>query len=99
MYLQVLVGTGVPGFFLYCGTIALVLFFGVRLLRLPGSDSFLVIGVLAGVIGVLAQVNFNPELHRMASTFTFWAVSGLLIGEYQRLQGPEPTRSGSEDPQ
>jgi hypothetical protein len=98
MYLQVLVGTGVPGFLLYCGAIVLVLLSGIRLLRLPGSDSLLVIGVLAGFIGVLAQLNFTPVLQRMVPAFTFWAVSGLLVGEYRRLQSREPTRPGFEGP-
>lgn len=96
MYLQVLVGTGVPGFLLYCGTIVLVLLLGVRLLRLPGSDSLLVIGVLAGFVGVLAQLNFTPVFQRMVPAFTFWAVAGLLVGEYRRLQGHESTRPGAE---
>jgi hypothetical protein len=78
---------------LYCGSIGLVLLAGVRLLSMPEADTLLVAGVLAGLVGALAQFSLNPLFNRMASIMAFWALLGVLFGEYLRLR--DATSPGS----
>lgn len=85
-YLQVLVGVGIPGFLLYCGTLGSVLVAGLRSIR-TATAPLVSVGVVAGLVGVLVQVLFTPEMNRLPSTFTFWLVSGLLVGRYVQTRG------------
>ncbi|MFD1513943.1 O-antigen ligase family protein [Halomarina rubra] len=85
MFLQVLVGTGIPGFLLYCASLGLSIFSGLRVLVLSRSDTLVVIGVLSGLVGAIAQLNLNPLFNKPTAILPFWALCGMLVGEHYRL--------------
>jgi len=80
MYFEVLVETGLPGFLLYVGTLCAIILAGWSALHRESTDTLLVVGVIAGLLGGMAHFFWNPQMTRLAAFFPFWAVAGLLVG-------------------
>ncbi|UTF54880.1 O-antigen ligase family protein [Natronosalvus rutilus] len=79
-YIQLLAETGVIGFSLYSGALLLI-FVGTIQAILDETDekrALIIIATLAGTVGVLSQLMFQPQMMKMPSMFSFWAVMGVL---------------------
>jgi hypothetical protein len=87
MYFQVLVETGFPGLLLYLGAITGGLYLGMKTLQSRGVNPILTLGAVAGVVGAAAHLSLNPQMTRLAAFMPFWAVLGLLVGQFQRQVG------------
>jgi hypothetical protein len=84
MYFQVLVETGFPGLLLYLGAITGGLYSGLKTLQGRSVNPILTLGAVAGVVGAAAHLSLNPQMTRLAAFMPFWAVLGLLVGQFQR---------------
>jgi O-antigen ligase len=73
-YLALLTETGLLGFALYTGTIAVVGYYGWRLIRARSTGTLLVAGTLAGLLGIAAYSFWNPNYttRKSRSCSGFW---------------------------
>ncbi|WP_254535980.1 O-antigen ligase family protein [Halomarina litorea] len=86
IYVALLAETGLVGFLLYVGTLALVLVYGVRLLRTPATDRSLVAATVAGIVGTLAFGFWDIlQLYSGTGFFPLWILAGAIVGEYSRV--------------
>ncbi|WP_227353202.1 O-antigen ligase family protein [Haladaptatus salinisoli] len=83
-YLALLTETGLLGFALYAGAIAVVGYYGWRLLRSRSTGTLLVAGTLAGLLGIAAYSFWNPQLYNAKITFVFWILAATISGEYRK---------------
>lgn len=78
--LQWAVGAGVPGALLYLGGVGAGFVSLARRLADSGRDETLLIGgVLAGLVGVHAQLFLQPQLVRLVSMSAIWLLLGATI--------------------
>ncbi|EMA42651.1 O-antigen ligase family protein [Halococcus saccharolyticus] len=87
IYIALLAETGLPGFLLYVGAVAAVLWMGWRAIASTADslDRALLVGVLAGMIGYLAFAFWDTlMLTKVAGLFSFWILAGGVVGHARR---------------
>lgn len=85
--ISVLAETGLPGFLLFAGTIALVLWAGWQTVSQTNDSTtrLLLVAVLAGMVGFLAfQFLGYSMLSKINVMFSFWVLAGAVVGVSRR---------------
>ncbi|MFH1784625.1 MAG: tetratricopeptide repeat protein [bacterium] len=80
--LQFLSETGVAGFAVSIWVIIVFFAFSIKSLkRIPGEekDSYIMIGLLSGITGMLVDNLFNVSLHFASPAMVFWINMGIVI--------------------
>ncbi|PSP77000.1 hypothetical protein BRC81_11715 [Halobacteriales archaeon QS_1_68_20] len=80
IYVLLLAETGLPGFLLYFGSIALVVSSGLRS-PLQGHKPYLQLSILVSFVGYLALLFFTHLVDNANSLLPFWALAGAVVGE------------------
>lgn len=88
-YLAVLVGTGLPGFLLFCGTIVGILWAAVGLIRRQAVPVWIGYGLCAGFLGYAAFLFWDVTLATPTGSMPFFILAGAVVGTAHNARASE----------